>query len=184
MKEIYVVMHANYSDWHINGFFTNKDDAEKWATTKGDCEIVQTVQCLDGKVDYSNVSLKYEHEVVFDHKDGVWQMRKEPDRYNTYINKYFRSNLIRAEHYMFNKWIAIRVNTTSRDRSNAEKIAQDLLYQYLESCYGAPNNEATKAMNIALSEEERNRVELEKQEKLRKKELAELERLKKKYESQ
>jgi hypothetical protein len=48
MKEIYVVMHANYSDWHINGFFTNKDDAEKWATTHGDCEIVQTVQCLDG----------------------------------------------------------------------------------------------------------------------------------------
>jgi hypothetical protein len=184
MQEIYVVMHANYSDWHINGFFTNKDDAEKWATTKGDCEIVQMVQCLDGKVDYSNVSLKYEHEIVFDHKDNTWKMRNEPDRYTTYINKYFRSNFIRAEHYMYNKWVAIRVNTESRDRSNAEKIAQDLLYQYLESCYGVPNNKATDAFNMMLSEEERNRLELQKQEKLRKKELAELERLKKKYESQ
>jgi hypothetical protein len=110
-------------------------------------------------------------------------MRNEPDRYNTYINQYFRSNLIRSEWYMSNKWVAIKVNTTSRDRANAEKIAQDLLYQYLELCYGVPNNKATDAMNMMLSEEERNRLELQKQEKLRQKELAELERLKKKYES-
>jgi hypothetical protein len=101
-----------------------------------------------------------------------------------YINKYLRSNLIKSAWYIPNKWVAINVNTTSRERSNAEKIAQDLLYQYLESCDGIPNNRATEAMNMILSEEERNRLELQRQEKLRQKELAELERLKKKYESQ
>ena len=182
MKEIYVVMHAYYSNWDIHGFFTNEEDAEKWATIHGNYEIVRTVQCLDGTVDYSNVSLKYEHEIVFDYKNNSWQMRIEPNRYTTYINKYLRSNFIRSEHYSTNKWIGIRVNTTNRDRSNAEKIAQDLLYQYLESCYGSPNEKATQVMNMALSEEERNRLELQKQEKLRQQELAELERLKKKYE--
>lgn len=182
MKEIYVVMHANYSDWDIHGFFTNKEDAEKWATIHGGYEIVRTVQCLDGTVDYSNVSLKYEHEIVFDYKNNSWQMRIEPNRYTTYINKYLRSNFIRSEYYSTNKWIGIRVNTTNRDRSNAEKIAQDLLCQYLESCDGSPNEKATQAMNMALSEEGCNRLELQKQEKWCQQELAELERLKKKYE--
>ena len=180
MDKIYVVMHAYYSGWEIHGFFTNREDADKWVATHDEDEIVVEVECLDGKVDYSNVKIKYEHEVVFDRCKGSWQMRNEPDRYQVYIEDHLRSTSM----WSFNHthWIGIRVNTERYDRKLAEKIAQDILYTYLESCDGNSNDEVMNNMNILLRQEETERLEREEQERIRQAELAELARLKAKYE--
>lgn len=183
MNEIYVVMHAYYSDWHIHGFFTRREDADKWvATHAGQDEIVVVVECLDNKVDYSNITLKYEHEVVFDKRDGSWKMREEPDRYKVYIADYLRSNMVKNSTHMVNPWVSFKVNIVEDNRKRAEKIAQDMLYQYLDFCNGTPTDDFSRDMNYNLSEAERKRAKAKAEEELKNRELAELARLKEKYE--
>ena len=62
------------------------------------------------------------------------------------------------------------------------KIAQDIFYQFLESCDGNITQKAIDEFNKILSAEEDARKKAKKQEKIKKKELAELKRLKEKYE--
>ena len=65
----------------------------------------------------------------------------------------------------------------------AEKIAQDILYQYLELSHGELyDQEALKTINDNLSAPQRAREEERKAAELREKEMAELARLKQKYE--
>ena len=63
MKNIYVVMYAYYSDWHIYGYFSNRVNADKYcvAHPEKDCHV-EVVPCFDNQEDLSNIVLKYEHE--------------------------------------------------------------------------------------------------------------------------
>lgn len=103
----------------------------------------------------------------------------EPDRYSVYSGD-AQSNHIDCGGWW--SWIKVTVNQNRFDRKKAEKIAQDLLYQYLEMRETAKN--AQKEFNWMLSAPQREREAAKKAEALKQKELAELDRLKKKYEEE
>lgn len=80
-------------------------------------------------------------------------------------------------------WVAIKVNQKKFNRKQAEKIAQDILFQYLELSHGEEYDRlALKTINYNLSAPQRAREEERKAAELREKEMAELARLKQKYE--
>lgn len=182
MPEIYLAVEGRYSSWHILGYFTNKDEAEKWCILKKDKydePYVLTVNCLDGKDDVSDVHLLYSHEVVFWYEHKSWNMVDEPDRYSVYSGD-VQANRIDCGGLL--NWIKVTVNQDRFDRKKAEKIAQDLLYQYLEMRETTKN--AQNEFNWMLATPQRAREAARKAEALKQKELAELDRLKKKYEEE
>lgn len=182
MGKIYLVVEGQYSDWHIVGYFTDKDDAERFCVLKYDVydePYVVAVDCLDGDADLSNVEMLYEHEVMFDKRGSTMVMRDEPDRYNVYGGE-MRANRVKAMGY---HWIEVIVNQREFNREKAEKIAQDILYQYFELSNGEEYDKlALDTINYKLSAPQRAREEERKAEELREKEMAELVRLKAKYE--
>lgn len=178
---VYGVFGGCYSDWYIVGYFNNRLDADKYCAAYGYNEYyVEEMKDLQDERDLSQISLKYEHEVVFDFIDDEWVMRDEPTRYNCYIDEELKQN--RIEYCGF-RWVSFAINIDKDNRKLAEKIAQDYLYQLL--AYGGSkkiNIEYVKLMNEQFAEPYRIKEELRKQEELKKKELAELARLKEKYE--
>lgn len=181
-NKIYLVVEGEYSDWHIIGYFTNKDDAERFCVSQHNeywDPYVETVDCLDGGIDLPGVKVLYEHEVVFDRCNGTMVMRDEPDRYEVYGGE-IRANSVFA---IGNCWVRVNVNQQEFSREKAEKIAQDILYQYLELSHGELyDQEALTAINYKLSAPQRAKEEERKAAELREKEMAELARLKAKYE--
>ena len=181
-NQIYLVVEGQYSGWHIIGYFTNKDNAERFCVSqysKYDEPYVIVVDCLDGGIDLSGVKVLYEHEVVFDKRGGTMVMRNEPDRYNIYGGD-IRANSVQSMNY---GWVAIKVNQKKFNRKQAEKVAQDILYQYLELSHGEVYDRlAIETINYNLSAPQRAREEKLKAAELRENEMAELARLKQKYE--
>ena len=181
---VYGVFGGCYSDWYIVGYFDNRLDADKYCAAFGDGGYyVEEMKDLKDKEDLSKVSLKYDHEVVFDKmKDSdEWVMREEPTRYNCYIADELQPNRI---DYRGHGWVSFHVNIKEDNRKLAEKIAQDYLFQLLS--YGGGReiyNQNVSMMNNKFLEPFIAREELRKAEELRQKELAELARLKEKYES-
>lgn len=181
-KMIYAVMYACYSDWQIYGYFNDKLEAQKYCIAHPNMDLhVERLVCMDGKEDLHNIELKYEHEVVFDRKNNMWDMREEPERYKFYQSEYLRSNSLRIWD-PFNGWIAVKVNINKDDRKLAEKIAQEILYQYLAECDNTPSTKTIKEFNRILASAEIEREIIRKEKALKEKELAELKRLKEKYE--
>ncbi len=182
MGKIYLVVEGQYSDWYVVGYFTDKDDAERFCVSqhnKYDSPYVMTVGCLDGGIDLSGVKVLYEHKVVFDRCNGTMVMRDEPDRYEVYGGD-IRANSVFA---ISNCWVRVNVNQQEFNREKAEKIAQDILYQYLELSHGELyNNDALDAINYKLSAPQQAKEEERKAAELCEKEMAELARLKAKYE--
>lgn len=182
MENIYLVMHAYYSEWRIYGYFTNRLEADKYCVAHPDREChVEIVPCLDNQEDFSEITLKYEHTVVFDEINNSWVMRDEPNRYEMYMADYLRSNSVK-DGFFVNHWLSFKVNISKDDRKLAEKIAQDMLYQFLDFCHNEPDGTYVNQMNEILSADERARLDKERENQLRQKELAELKRLKEKYE--
>lgn len=179
---IYGVFGGCYSDWYIVGYFNNRLDADKYCAAFGDNDYyVKEMKDLKDEKDLSSISLKYQHEVVFDFTDnGEWIMRDEPDRYECYISDDLRQNVVCYRGF---RWVSFYVNISEDNRKLAEKIAQDYLYELLS--YGDDKRVKdcnVKLMNKKFAEPFKIKEELRKQEEIRQKELAELERLKKKYE--
>ena len=178
---IYGVFGGCYSDWYTVGYFDNRLDADKYCAAYGDGDYyVIELKDLKDEKDLSKITLKYDHEIVFDLKDDEWIMRDEPDRYNCYIAEELQPNNIRNGGF----WIAFHINIEKDNRKLAEKIAQDYLYQLL--AYGDSRkvyDEYIKLMNNQVIEPYKIKERLKKEEELKQKELAELARLKEKYES-
>lgn len=179
---VYGVFGGCYSDWYIVGYFNNRLDADKYCAAYGNGDYyVREMKDLQNEKDLSKISLKYEHEIVFDfNSDGKWIMRDEPTRYSCYISEEFKPNHIK---YLGYRWVSFFVNIDKDNRKLAEKIAQDYFYQLL--AYGDSrkvSQEYVDLMNNQFIEPYRIREELRKQEELRQKELEELARLKEKYE--
>lgn len=179
-KTIFLVMYAYYSDWQIYGYFTTRDEAEKYVVSHDSEELdIYEIRCLNNQADLSNVSVKYEFPVLFSKRDSEWFCHMI-DNPNIYQSLYLRSNYIHTMNH--NLWIRVYVNLDKRDKDLAKKIAQDIFYQYMSECDGHSSDKSMKEFNKILSAEEDARKAAEKEEKLRKKELAEFERLKAKYE--
>lgn len=178
---VYGVFSGCYSDWEVVGYFNNRLDADKYcaAYVDGDC-YVKEIKNLQNDKDLSKITLKYNHEIVFDSKGDKWVMRDEPNRYTCYISDELRPNNIRNCRF----WVAFCVNIESDNRKLAEKIAQDYLYQLLAYGDGRKvDDKHVKLMNDQFIAPYQLKEKQMKEEKLRQKELAELARLKAKYES-
>ena len=180
---IYGVFGGCYSDWYIVGYFNNRLDADKYCAAFGDGDYyVKEIKDLSNKEDLSKITLKYKHEVVFDFRDNKWIMREEPYRYSCYIDDEIGQNIIQySDRY---NWVRFDINIDKDDRKLAEKIAQDYLaellsYRESKQIY----DENIKMMNDKFAESFKLREKQRKEEELKQKELAELERLKEKYES-
>ena len=181
---VYGVFGGCYSDWYVVGYFDNRLDADKYCAAYGAGEYhVEEMRDLQDERDLSQITLKYQHEVVFDFKDNEWVMRDEPGRYVCYIAEELRPNNI-WNNSTYRSWVGFRVNIEKDDRKLAEKIAQDYLYQLLS--YGDSRKVYDKyitLMNDQFIAPYKLKEEQKKQEELKQKELAELARLKAKYEN-
>lgn len=183
---VYGVFGGCYSDWYIVGYFDNRVDADKYCAAFGNGDYyVEEMKNLENKEDLSKISLKYQHEVVFDFRDNQWIMRDEPCRYNCYIEDELRHNFIRtSDSRVKMNWVNFSVNINEDNRKLAEKIAQDYLGELL--AYGESKiicSKNVELMNNKFLESFKAKEELRKAEELKQKELAELARLKEKYES-
>lgn len=178
---IYGVFGGCYSDWYIVGYFSNREDADKYCCVCGNSDYyVKPIKCLDGKEDLSKVSLKYLHEIVFDLKDKEWIMREEPNRYKCYIDDDLQCNGIRAN--LPNSWVCFAINIDHDDRKLAEKIAQDYLAELRSYGNGIVYQRNIDLMNEKFAAPFKEKERLRKEAELKEKELAELARLKEKYE--
>lgn len=182
---LYLVMHVFYSDWEIYGYFTTRAEAEKYILHKNEEDFhIEEIECLDNTIDLSSIKVRYEKAICFERQPDTnsWLCQENNDSYDYYQSKFPRSNSI--EERFYGDTIVVKVNTTRNDIELQKKIAQDLLYQFLDFCSESELSykENCIEFNKILSKEEDERKEAEKQEQIRQKELAELARLKAKYE--
>lgn len=178
---IYGVFGGCYSDWYIIGYFSNKEEADKYCCVYGNGDyFVKSIKSLDGIEDLSKVSLKYRHEIVFDLKDKEWIMREEPNRYECYIDDDLQCNCIRSN--LPNSCVCFAINIDHDDRKLAEKIAQDYLAELRSYGDGIIYQRNINLMNEKFAAPFKEKERIRKEAELKEKKLAELARLKEKYE--
>lgn len=176
---IYGVFGGCYSDWYIIGYFSNKEEADKYCCVYGNgYYFVKSIKSLDGIEDLSKVSLKYRHEIVFDLKDKEWIMREEPNRYECYIDDDLQCNCIRPN--LPNSYVCFAINIDHDDRKLAEKIAQDYLAELRSYGDGIIYQRNINLMNEKFAAPFKEKERIRKEAELKEKELAELARLKRK----
>lgn len=183
---VYGVFGGCYSDWYVVGYFNNCQDADKYCCLCGNGDYyVKPLKDLTDEKDLSKVSLKYCHEVLFDCKDDEnrWVMREEPERYNCYIDNDLRCNSIRQGTLCRNNWVCFSINIDHDDRKLAEKIAQDYLAELRSYGDGKIYEKNIEFMNDKFAAPFKEKERIRKEEEIKQKELAELERLKAKYET-
>ena len=152
---VYAVFCGCYSDWEVKGYFTNKEDAEKYCAIKNsklneedynfdELYVVPLSEINTEEVDL-NVKLKYHHEIVFDFETSRHiGMRNEPERYAYYVGKK-KETTFKCNPMM---WFSVSVTADSREK--AEKIAQDYYAQFLYYKEEFGVNEACKLMNATI----------------------------------
>lgn len=153
MSKIYLVVQGYYSDWDILGYFTNKDEAEKWCILKSEEyyePYVLTVNCLDGKDDVSDVHPLYSHKVMFKYNNGSWNMMNEPDRYSVYSGD-VQSNYIDCGGWW--NWIKVIVNQDRFDRKKAEKLPK-ICYISTLICAKQPKTHSKNLIGYLLRHKE------------------------------
>lgn len=180
---IYGVFGGCYSDWYIVGYFNDRELADKYCCAFGNGKYyVQPMKDLTNQEDLSSVSIGYRHVVLFDfdrYGCKKWVMRNEPENYSCYLSNKKQPNCIEKG----NSWIAFTIDMAENNREKAEKIAQDYLYELLFYGNGIATQENIDIMNAKFAEPFRIEEKQRKEEELKQKELAELKRLKEKYES-
>lgn len=177
---VYGVFGGYYSDWYVVGYFNNREDADKYCCVCGNGNYyVKPLKDLTNERDLSNIKLKYMHEIFFVNQNNKWIMREEPDRYTCYINDKLQCNSINR---LFNTLIKFIINIDHDDRKLAEKIAQDYFTELRSYGDGDVYNEYIDLMNKNFREPFIEMERLKKEKELKERELAELARLKEKYE--
>lgn len=135
-NEIFAILSGEYSDWNIEGYTDSEDKAMQICAVhnkenKHDDWYYAEVKKMENPI--RTIELKYVHEVVFDKNMEAWQMMQDPYRY-----KYFESgDKDIPEHSKIDYWtytdriIVATIPMKENNRKKAEKIAQDMLYQFL-----------------------------------------------------
>lgn len=177
---VYGVFGGCYSDWYVVGYFDNREDADKYCCATNADYYVEPLKDLRNEKDLSNIKLKYMHEILFDNQNNKWIMREEPDRYTCYINDELQCNAIYKPYNI--SWVKFVINIDHDDRKLAEKIAQDYLAELRSYGDGNIYNEYIDLMNKKFRKQFIEMEQLKREEELKERELAELKRLKEKYE--
>lgn len=180
---IYGVFYSDYSDWYPIGYFNNREDADKYCCAYGkSMYIVKAMKSLSDEKDLSSISLKYTHYIQFSKRDtDKWIMcEMNGDRYDCYISDELRPNIIT---WRKNSLVNFKINIDHYDIKLAEKIAQDYFAELRAYGDGKVYQKNIDLMNKKFEEPFKERERIKKEEELKQEELAELARLKAKYES-
>ena len=178
---IYGVFHSDYSDWYPIGYFNNREDADKYCCAYKGMYIVKAMKNLSDEKDLSSISLKYTHYIHFSKRDiNKWAMNEVNDRYDCYISDELRCNNIG---WRKNSWVNFAINIDHYDIKLAEKIAQDYFAELRSYGDGEICQRNIDLMNEKFAAPFKERERIKKEEETKQKELAELARLKEKYES-
>lgn len=136
MDEIFAIISGEYSDWNIEGYTDSEDSAMRICAvhnkeTEYDDWYFTKVEKMEKPI--RTIELKYVHEVLFDKSMDKWVMRQEPDRY-----KYFENGdkeipeKSKVNYWIHNSGIIVAtIPMKENNRKKAEKIAQNMLYQFL-----------------------------------------------------
>lgn len=175
-KSLYIITDVDYECTDIIGYFTDKELAYKYLAVNPNYGILE-VSCLDcTNEQLANIIPFYEHCIIFIKDGNDWKPRYESC--TPYIAEYSRSNSLSSLN--LTGWIRVYLNNMSLDRGIAINAAVKLLSEYLNNYKNNVHNLA--AYNKFLNAEEQARKDIEAQKRLQEKELAELARLKNKYE--
>jgi len=178
---IYAVFYGYYSDWNCLGYFTNREDADKYAHLLGEDHFVKVLKNLENDKDLSAVSVQYEFRVQFRKTENGWPVFRwdgVDDEYTCHAKDKLTYNRITG---WAGKWITFDINIDKYDRKLAEKIAQDYLYTLLNLGNGEITDEAVKEMNNKWKEPYLAKQKADKEAKQKQRELKELRRLQEKY---
>lgn len=126
MGKVYGIFDGEYSAWGVKGFFTDELEAEKYCAFDGDSHIIE-LECLDGKIDFSNIELSYSLTFYVDSNDVLIcvddRMAENNDGNRVW------------EAYV--GWYGERANRTyidvvikEKNHDKAMKIAQDMYAKY------------------------------------------------------
>lgn len=178
---IYAVFYGYYSDWNCLGYFTNREDADKYAHLLGEDHFVKVLKNLENDKDLSAVSVQYEFRVQFQKTENGWSVFRFDgidDEYTCHAQDELTYNQIT---WTGNNWITFHINIDKYDRKRAEKIAQDYLYTLLNLGNGEIADEAVKEMNDKWKEPYLAKQKADAEAKQKEEELKELRRLQEKY---
>lgn len=140
MSKIYCVVKSYYEELDIEGYFLDKELAEKYCALKrvhDDYYSYDVVPVDNIENEYVNnqlneVELKYLHEVVIDinmyYKNG--KIRNEPNRYSYYVGEDKRGE-IRFNRFFL--WVSFKIPMKKNDREKAEEIASSLFEEFMKS---------------------------------------------------
>jgi hypothetical protein len=129
MNEIYLVVGGEYSDWFIDSYFTNKDEAEKYCLVKNKSAssyeelYVKDVPLNKAKIAYDKVDMKKYWNIRFHYSDGSWVYWDQFTDYEAYTGVRKETKL---EKFRWTQNILV-VNCTAETEDQALKIAQDLV---------------------------------------------------------
>ena len=148
---VYGIFTGLYDDWDVIGYFDTREKADKFCCTYGNGDFyVISLDNLSDKCDLSQVSIKYEHEVIFDYKYNSWKIREDQENYFCYVDDDLRCNNVRRDRK--NRFVAFRVNIKTYDRKLAEKIARNYLYEILAHGNGRIYDKNIEWMNVKFKE--------------------------------
>lgn len=128
MDEVFVIVKGEYSDWDIVGYAESETDAAKICSEHpSDGWYFMRVSKMKR---VPRIKVCYTQEVVFDNTPHGWAMRDEPDRYTHNKDDGKRERSI--DYWKYNSNIIVcRISQDKPNRKKAEKIAQDMLYEFL-----------------------------------------------------
>lgn len=184
LQMIYGVFYSNYSNWYPVGYFEDKEDAYKYCEGyMGAGYIVLPIKNLLGEKDLSVISLKYEFEIVFREDGTMMNFGRRDGDDDEYCKRYVSEDL-RCNHIkMYGMRTSIKINLNRKDWDLASKIAQDYYAELKSYGDGKILDKNIDLMNKKFEAPFLERKRIRKEEELKQKELAELKRLKDKYEN-
>ena len=150
-KYVYAVMYAYYSDWELYGYFTTEKEAEQYCRIHSDRKLhIEKLRCMDRCQNFAGleeVQVLYRYTVVFRHTEEGWDMIDGLSDIQVISGEQAKGYFLRLTSSLI---IRVCVEQSVCDRKIAEKTAQDLLYQYLESCDNRPSQESVERFNETI----------------------------------
>lgn len=138
---VYVLIQGKYSDWEIKGYVKTAEEAEKICSEKNshlgkyDYGKIWYYKGIDEIYNVPKISVLYEHNVRFiKTKRNKWAIdNKILEKYNEKYSykKCNRKELPKNKVSYTSCCIDVKVYQIDFDRAKAEKIAQDMLAQFL-----------------------------------------------------
>ena len=181
---IYGIFQGQYSDRRIVGYFKDIDDAYMYTALFPGHEI-EPINSLNYEFCYNENNFVYKFEIIYTQNgNGDYIRRDEINKYNLF----YYCKCLKYDDSLYNKirkdysQLEFDIYLKKRDLDIAYKVADDYLAEILAYGDGNVYEENIELMNEKFAEPYKRKMEIKKEEEIRQQELAELKRLKEKYE--